>query len=246
MKLGLQGITILVESGDFGAAGFPDDSSPSGCLGKDETIYNPDYPSNCPYLTSVGATQLQLSQSATDPESAMQTALPGAPNFASGGGFSNYFPAPDYQSKALDTYFSKHDPGHPTYIANDDATNVGENGGLYNRAGRGFPDVSANGARYAMYNDGDLVHFFGSSLAAPLWAAVVTLLNEQRQAKRKSSIGFLNPVLYANPGILTDIKNGSNPGCGTSGFQAVEGWDPITGLGTPNFPKMSELFLSLP
>lgn len=42
------------------------------------------------------------------------------------------------------------------------------------------------------------------------------------------------------------VVNGSNPGCGTLGFQAVEGWDPATGLGTPNYPKMLELFLSLP
>lgn len=46
--------------------------------------------------------------------------------------------------------------------------------------------------------------------------------------------------------LLTDIKNGSNPGCGSSGFKAVPGWDPITGLGTPNYPKLLALFMSLP
>jgi tripeptidyl-peptidase-1 len=39
--------------------------------------------------------------------------------------------------------------------------------------------------------------------------------------------------------------NGSNPGCGTDGFYAVKGWDPVTGLGTPNYPKMLRLFMGL-
>jgi tripeptidyl-peptidase-1 len=59
-------------------------------------------------------------------------------------------------------------------------------------------------------------------------------------------VGFVNPVLYANPDILNDITKGSNPGCGTDGFSAVTGWDPATGLGTPNYPKMLKLFMSLP
>ncbi len=56
----------------------------------------------------------------------------------------------------------------------------------------------------------------------------------------------MNPVLYANPQVMNDIVNGDNPGCGTRGFAAVEGWDPLTGLGTPNYPEMEALFLSLP
>jgi len=59
-------------------------------------------------------------------------------------------------------------------------------------------------------------------------------------------VGFVNPVLYAHPEMFNDITLGDNPGCGTNGFEAVPGWDPVTGLGTPNFPKMLEVFLSLP
>ncbi|KAH8993092.1 hypothetical protein EDB86DRAFT_3045606 [Lactarius hatsudake] len=49
-------------------------------------------------------------------------------------------------------------------------------------------------------------------------------------------LGFLNPWLYGVglPGI-NDIISGSNPGCGTDGFSAAVGWDPVTGLGTPDF-----------
>ena len=44
---------------------------------------------------------------------------------------------------------------------------------------------------------------------------------------------------------FNDITNGTNPGCGTEGFAARPGWDPVTGLGTPNVAKLIELFLEL-
>jgi len=47
----------------------------------------------------------------------------------------------------------------------------------------------------------------------------------------KNTLVFLNPALYSNSGMLNDIANGTNPGCGTHGFSAVPGWDPVTGLG---------------
>ncbi|KAI1855363.1 hypothetical protein JX265_006494 [Neoarthrinium moseri] len=272
MKLGLQGVTLLIASGDYGVASFPGDDTESGCLSGGnltETIYNPDAVSSCPYvslplppvlpmqqcltnsqITSVGATQLQPNQTIHDPESAMQTALAPAPDpasrFSSSGGFSNYFTAPEYQKDALATYFADHDPGLPSYVANADATNIGEGGGIYNRAGRGWPDIAANGANFRAFNNGTDFHFFGTSLAAPLWAAVLTLINQERQAAGKTSVGFINPVLYANPDTLTDIKNGSNANCGSGGFPAVEGWDPVTGLGTPSYPKLLDLWLGLP
>jgi tripeptidyl-peptidase-1 len=49
-----------------------------------------------------------------------------------------------------------------------------------------------------------------------------------------------------NPEVFNDITQGSNPGCGTQGFSAAKGWDPVTGLGTPNYPEMLDLFMSLP
>lgn len=59
-------------------------------------------------------------------------------------------------------------------------------------------------------------------------------------------MGFINPVLYANPSALNDITKGSNPGCGTKGFKAVKGWDPLTGLGTPNYVQLLSVFMALP
>jgi len=72
------------------------------------------------------------------------------------------------------------------------------------------------------------------------------LINAARLDLGKSPIGFINPTLYTNPGMFNDITSGGNQGCGTPGFTAVTGWDPVTGLGTPNFPKMLAVFLALP
>lgn len=182
-----------------------------------------------------------------DPESALQANLGGSASlFASAGGFANYFPVPSYQKHAVEHYFQVHDPKLPYYIINSDASNIGANGGLYNRAGRGFPDVSANGAQFRAYNNGTDYHFYGTSLAAPIWGSIVTLINEERTKADKGSVGFINPTLYENAWALNDIVNGSNPGCGSKGFSAVKGWDPVTGLGTPNYPKLLSLFLGLP
>jgi tripeptidyl-peptidase-1 len=246
LKLGLQGHTFLWASGDYGVASFPGDDSDSGCLGDDETIYNPSFPT-CPYVTNVGATRLYGNQTVLDPESAMQANLgEGAELFSSSGGFANYFTAPSYQASALATYFAKYDPELPYYVANSEASNIGANGGVYNRAGRGFPDVSANGAEFLAYNNQTLYHWYGTSLSAPIWGSIITLINQERTQVGKGPVGFINPTLYENAWVFNDIVNGSNPGCGGPGFAAVEGWDPVTGLGTPKYPKLLELFLSLP
>jgi tripeptidyl-peptidase-1 len=52
-------------------------------------------------------------------------------------------------------------------------------------------------------------------------------------------LGFLNPWIYSGGyKTLTDVKKGSSYGCGTEGFPAMEGWDAVTGFGTPNFKEM--------
>lgn len=86
----------------------------------------------------------------------------------------------------------------------------------------------------------------GTSASAPTFAGILTLINQERLNAGKSSIGFVNPALYAEPSVFDDITSGSNPGCGTAGFKTSVGWDPVTGLGTPRFPEMLAYFLSLP
>ncbi|TVY24505.1 Aorsin [Lachnellula hyalina] len=282
MKLGLQGHTILSSSGDFGVAAFPGaDSDKKGCLGgvsSSGPVYNPDYPSGCPYITSVGATRLYPNQTIKDPESAMQVDIAawnrvtgdgptGSPLrlFATGGGFSNYFPRPDYQAQDVANYLTKDLPFQslPYYEITADTPRIGQNGGVYNRFGRGYPDVSANGAFLLAFLNLTERSFFGTSLASPIFGSVITLINEERSVIGKGPVGFINPALYKSkkfpwntfemvvltridPSVLNDITNGSNPNCGSQGFQASKGWDPVTGLGTPNYPEMLTYFSNLP
>lgn len=176
LKLGLQGTSMLVASGDYGVASFLGDGSKNGCLGPESTIFNPQYPSNCPYVTSVGGTMLYPSQTVLNQESVMHVNLSGtAQNFSSAGGFSNLFAVPDYQKATLANYFAKHNPPYESY--SQFAPDFNTVKGVYNRIGRAFPDVSANGASFASFLNGKVVHFYGSSLASPLFASVLTLVS---------------------------------------------------------------------
>lgn len=57
-------------------------------------------------------------------------------------------------------------------------------------------DCSANGANYRAYTNGTDFHWYGTTLASPLWASVITVINEERTAVGKGPVGFINPVLY--------------------------------------------------
>lgn len=59
-------------------------------------------------------------------------------------------------------------------------------------------------------------------------------------------MGFMNPVLYANTNLMDDVSEGSNYGCGVEAFGAERGWDPVTGLGTPDYNKLLDLYMRLP
>ncbi|KAL3423267.1 Aorsin [Phlyctema vagabunda] len=231
MKLGLQGVTFLYSSGDYGVAGNGGqciDPATGDYNNGSSGIFNPAFPASCPYITAVGATQVKVGATVTQPEEAAESVI------YSGGGFSNVFPVPDYQASAVATYFAEHLPPY--------------SGDLYNnsQATRGFPDVSANGVNYVIAVDGDFSYVYGTSASSPTFGSVMTLINAARIEAGKSPVGFINPVLYDNPGMLNDITEGGNQGCGTAGFESVSGWDPVTGLGTPNFPKMLDVWLALP
>jgi tripeptidyl-peptidase I len=63
-------------------------------------------------------------------------------------------------------------------------------------------------------------------------------------AAGKPTIGFANPFIYQHPQLFNDITSGYNPGCGTQGFAAEKGWDPVTGFGTPNYQKMLNAWMN--
>ena len=138
---------------------------------------------------------------------------------------SNVFARPSYQSTAVATYL----------------TALGTtNSGKFNTSGRAFPDVSAQGQNVQIVQDKVTESVAGTSCSSPIFASVVSLLNDRLIAAGKAPLGFLNPFLYSAAGAaaLNDVTTGDNPGCGTNGFPAKAGWDPVTGLGTPNFAKL--------
>lgn len=134
-------------------------------------------------------------------------------NFSSSGVFSNYFSAPSYQSSTLSSWFATHDPGYPSWV--------------FNRSGRGFPDVSASSVNFTTAYRGNFTLEDGTSAAAPIWGSIINLINEQRLRGGKGPVGFINPVLYLYPEVLNDVTEGSNANCHSSGFEAVKGWDPV-------------------
>ncbi|KAF7293931.1 Peptidase S53 domain-containing protein [Mycena chlorophos] len=172
------------------------------------TTFRPTAPSGCPFLTSVGATQ-----------GFPETAAP-----FSSGGFSNVFPTPSYQSADV-----------ATFVSNLGSTNSGK----FNASGRGFPDVSSQGHHFEIALDGEAHYVNGTSCATPSFASVIALINDKLLAKGSSPLGFLNPFLYSTGRSgFNDITSGNNPGCNSTGFSASTGWDPVTGLGTPNFDAL--------
>jgi len=122
--------------------------------------------------------------------------------------------------------------------------------GQFNNSGkvRGFPDLSANGANYIIGIDGEFALVFGTSCSSPVVASIITLVNDARISRGKGPVGFINPVIYSSrfAGAFNDITSGGNQGCNSPGFTATTGWDPVTGVGTPNLSKLLPLFLELP
>lgn len=230
-KLGLMGVTVLYSSGDYGVAGNGGYClTPNGTYSLNGTIFNPSFPGTCPYITSVGATQVNPGSTVYDPEGACEQVI------YSGGGFSNYFAMPDYQKTAVEYYLTNYYPQYPPNIWNASGTS------------RGFPDIAANGANYVVAIDGTFNLVYGTSCSSPVSGAILTMVNDARLAVGKSPIGFINPTIYSSSfaGVFNDITMGGNQGCGTAGYTAVPGWDPVTGLGTPNFPKLIAKWLLLP
>ncbi|KAI8291244.1 hypothetical protein K4K60_002536 [Colletotrichum sp. SAR11_57] len=150
------------------------------------------------------------------------------------------FQTPFYQQSASMSYLNQ--PSLQSHLRNLSTA------GYFNPRGRGFPDVSAVANDVVAYSNGKLWRVAGTSASAPVFASMVALINNARQAVGKSPVGFINPFLYGvGKKALRDVKTGWNSGCGvTQAFAASDGWDPVTGLGTPDFSRLLELYMNLP
>ncbi|KAL8914576.1 MAG: hypothetical protein Q9172_007052 [Xanthocarpia lactea] len=259
LKLGLMGVTVLVSTSDWGTASGME---PGFCLDESNGVnnattgeFNPSFPASCPWMTTVGGTQrttqphqnfttkiattTRAYTSAKDPENpTSETAFYFATDnrtLSSGGGFSNMFPAPYYQIADIYRY-ELTESEHLRTLA-----------GKFTTTARGYPDVSAQAFGYLPIVDGGVQLIHGTSGSTPVFASIISMINNERMSIGKSSVGFINPVLYEYPDMLNDIKTGANEGCGVDpAFRASWGWDPVTGLGTPDYERMKERFLSLP
>lgn len=172
----------------------------------------PMWPAASPYVTAVGGTGGLGGKEA------------GAS--LSSGGFSYRWPVPAWQQDSVSAFLAG--KGLPDRS-------------LFSKSGRGFPDISAQAIDYMVVDLGIPMPVSGTSCASPTAAGIISLVNDVRLGNGKPPLGFLNPLFYKNPAALNDVTGGCNPGCGSNGFCAVLGWDPVTGLGTPNYGKLARL-----
>jgi len=218
------------------------------------------YPATSPYVTSVGATQTDLSK----PPSQVQPAkLPdlcknypctmARPEVAcsaktkslitTGGGFAFYNQRPSYQDAAVSSYLSGPSPKPTTCGALEKKP-------VFHKENRGYPDISANGNYFLIeytYKGKPFAATAGTSCSAPTIAGMVSLLNSLRLAAGQPPLGFFNPLLYKmvaeDPSTVNDVTDGDNFStqggfvC-ACGYHATKGWDPVTGHGTLNFANI--------
>jgi subtilase family serine protease len=209
-------VSVFATSGDYGTAN--DDTD--GNVYPYPTVL---FPGSSPYVTTVGGTMLQ-----TDADSNYlgETAWDVAPYVATGGGISQYYPEPAYQTAHLPASVQQQLNGK-----------------------RGTPDIAYNayaGSSVLMYFSfrGDAKAGFynvgGTSEGAPQWAGITAIANQYSHC----ALGFLNPALYSladSPAYATDfhdITQGNNALYGVPGYNAAAGWDLLTGWGSPNVTNL--------
>merc|ERR1712151_1229524 len=145
-------------------------------------------PGSSPYVTAVGGTQPASGFPNPGSESAIDL---------SSGGFSDYWGTPSYQKSAVSAYLSQ--SGLPKKSRG------------YNVSGRGYPDIAAQATNFCVNPGGCGVA--GTSCASPTAGALFSLLNDVRLQNGKSSLGFLNPLIYQHKSAFNDITTGSSDGC---------------------------------
>jgi subtilase family serine protease len=237
------GVTVLGSSGDGGTANAR--KTPVGKGGSTIEAQTVEWPASDPLVTGVGGTYLCTDPTATTDQPRTLYAGPPARCQAnpsqtevgwtfSGGGFSHVFEKPAYQNTL---------PAGSTAIGSM----------------RGVPDIglqASAGTGALIYlslpPDGDSGLICGSSpcstgwydiggtsLSCPQWAGLVAIADQINGG----GLGLINPALYevaSDPSQYAadffDVTTGLNhdPNSDIAGYPATTGWDPITGLGTPN------------
>jgi subtilase family serine protease len=191
---------------------------------------HPGWPTSSPWVTSVGGTRF-VGQKIGNPEMVTN-------GFGTGGGFSFHFAQHSWQAAEAANYV-KRGPQLPAFPPV----------GSFPPSGRATPDVSGLAENYQVVINGGTTSVSGTSAATPMFAGLVSLLNEVRLAAGKPAMGFMNPWIYANPSMFTDITQGSNAFDRSGvplkyGYAATKGWDAASGVGTPLFDRMMDAALA--
>jgi kumamolisin len=203
------GVTVCVAAGDSGSADEPENQWD----GKPHV----DFPSSSTYALGCGGTTLATSSAANAPVESVWNR--GANGGASGGGVSNFFAKPSYQSS------------------------VNVPASASSAGGRGVPDVSGNAdpySGYSVYVGGQSQIIGGTSAVAPLWAGLIARINQSLMESGGKPAGFINALIYPLESDFHDVTKGNNDIYNdlNGKYPAAVGWDPCTGLGTPNGTKI--------
>ena len=197
-------ITVLAASGDWGST-----------VGTSGTTIGLCYPASSPNVISVGGTKLTLNSSnARTAESDDNRDSSFGSTWGGGGGISTTFSRPTWQNGLFYTPITSGVTGSPTTLAT-----------------RGAPDFSAPMNVYALYFNGSISGYGGTSLSSPIMAGILARYQELTGIRRSSA--DWNTIAYANPTAFYDITVGTNNTVITSGYAGTSGWDAVTGLGPP-------------
>ncbi|KAJ7591539.1 tripeptidyl peptidase A [Mycena floridula] len=219
-QLGARGVSVMSSSGDGGVGDGNADPATQTCFtndGKNTHRFMPLFPAGCPFMTAVGDFFV-LEGLSTRPLRQLSSS----------------------QAVVSLTDTRSHGTKRQPLTAYLKSLPTGLYQGLFNPAGRAIPDIAAQGRRFRVWVNGAPISVGGTSASSPTFAGIIALVNDARLAAGLTPLGFLNPLLY-KPQIaatFNDITTGNNPGCGTPGFNATKGWDPVTGFGTPNLKKL--------
>ncbi len=113
---------------------------------------------------------------------------------------------------------------------------------------RNYPDVAAeaNTNQWSCYDGGCFEGNGGTSYAAPQWAGITAMANQQAIANGGTALGFLNPNIY-RIGVGSDYDTDFHDiTAGRNGkYSAVLGYDLVTGWGSPQAANLIDELISL-
>jgi subtilase family serine protease len=252
------GVTVLGSSGDDGSTNFTKSPVKSG--GSLIPFPAVEWPASDPLVTGVGGTYLCTDPNATASQPRTTMPLPGlgakcasnspfnaagAAEVAwtfSGGGFSHVFARPDYQGGTLPTN-STPIPASARGVPDIALQASAATGALvYLSLPPDGNDSNIN--QTGWYDIG------GTSLSCPQWAGLVAIADQINKSKYgQTGLGQINPALYklaSQPAkysadffdvahtAIAGLPNDNQEDPSIPGYPATQGWDPVTGLGTPN------------